>query len=487
MSPWLRTSILEPRLPEYCQPTSEFLRLFSSTFHTCVPTPLAFLSTLLGILSIVSWLFAQLPQIYKNYRLSSTSGLSIFFLAEWCLGDLSNLLGAIFTKQAAWQVVVAGYYCFVDAALIVQWIWYEQIRPGRPLIRLVRSRSRPTGDDDESADDSSVSGTTVAAIENKNSSTQDIYRSSPQNVFHNPWISSSPSSSKEVYSSLGTTPTPSPRTIYRQLHSTSPLPSPKTLLYVSLILSLAANASPLSLPSSLPSEPPISPTSTPSETAGRLLSWLSTLLYLGSRLPQLYKNALRRSTAGLSLSLFVAAFFGNLFYSSSLLANPCAWASYPPHGAHGWIGPDGSDRAEWLGRAAPFWLGAAGVLIMDALVGVQFWYFGAARERDGVDDVVAASVSTQGDAGLGGGAGSAARVPGVRQPGESVKIPVRPGLWQRRVSGWMRGWVPSVSDVVSSFSPPRSAAGKLRGGAESEAEALLGKRKKKVRRAYGGV
>jgi len=40
------------------------------------------------------------------------------------------------------------------------------------------------------------------------------------------------------------------------------------------------------------------------ELAGTILSWSSTLLYLGSRLPQLYKNWSRKSTAGLSPLLF---------------------------------------------------------------------------------------------------------------------------------------------------------------------------------------
>ncbi|KAG9547099.1 hypothetical protein KCU71_g14961, partial [Aureobasidium melanogenum] len=120
----------QPELPPHCTPTNDFLYRFSSTFHTCVPTPLAFISTLLGTLSIVSWLFAQMPQIYKNYTIKSTSGLSIFFLVEWCAGDVSNLLGAVFTKQATWQMIVAGYYCLVDFLLVAQWVWYERLRHG---------------------------------------------------------------------------------------------------------------------------------------------------------------------------------------------------------------------------------------------------------------------------------------------------------------------------------------------------------------------
>lgn len=109
---------------------------------------------------------------------------------------------------------------------------------------------------------------------------------------------------------------------------------------------------------------------------GHYLSWLSTLLYLLSRLPQILLNFRRRSTSGLAISLFIAAFFGNTFYSLSLLTNPLGHADYPPWGGNGIAGEDGSSWEEWWGRSLPFFLGAAGVLCMDAAVGVQYLCWG---------------------------------------------------------------------------------------------------------------
>src|ERR1700709_1105956 len=116
---WLH-QIFSGSLPQHCEPASPFLTVVSSHLHICIPTPLALISSILGTLSIVSWLFAQLPQIYKNYQIQSTSGLSIFFLVIWCLGDTSNLVGALFTRQAGWQVVIASYYVLVDITLVIQ-------------------------------------------------------------------------------------------------------------------------------------------------------------------------------------------------------------------------------------------------------------------------------------------------------------------------------------------------------------------------------
>ncbi|KAF2733911.1 hypothetical protein EJ04DRAFT_258603 [Polyplosphaeria fusca] len=453
MPPYLSPlHLVEPSLPAHCEPANDFLYWFSATFHSCVPTNLAFISTVLGTCSIISWLFAQLPQIYKNWRLKSTSGLSIFFLAEWLLGDLSNVLGSLFTDQALWQVIIAFYYVSVDCALCGQWIWYELLKHGRPLRPAWSpvpssedlAGGRGQGGMQEVLDGESVSstGSKPSSPTKPNGDRKSLppdspgrnipHRSNPMDAFRIPNFARSPSA-KESSSLLNTPPTGTPtnRTITRLASSSSPMPSPKTLLYTSLLLALLSHtttATPLSPFAPPPLLSPLTTTtsspSSPSATAGKILSWLSTLLYLLSRLPQLYKNAIRRSTAGLSPTLFAAAFFGNLFYSSSLLTNPCAWSSFAAGEGRGWVGAAGSERKDWVLRALPFFLGAAGVLGMDAGVGVQFWYFGSGGEegrgrREVRDEVV---VLVDGD-------------------GER-----RGKRWRwRRVSGWMRGWVPSVS------------------------------------------
>ena len=349
-----------------------------------------------------------MPQLYKNYQLQSASGLSIYFLGEWLLGDLSNLVGAILTKQAAWQVVVAGYYVSVDIALVSQYVWYTFLKSSKERGGLRDGPGTDRSDDgsDEvlvgiSPSNASPSGsahTTDRKGETKALDTPAKTRDKLQSPEH---ISSSFSKEKQTLgSSYGA--------INRQ---GAPFfgTSPRSLLLVSMLCVVLTNASPLQL--QVKEE---SAAISTSESVGRILSWGSTALYLGSRVPQIYKNAVRRSTSGLSPTLFIAAFFGNLFYSTSLLTNPLAWKSYPPYGLHGWVGPEGSERASWVISAAPFWLGAAGVLGMDATIGVQFLMFGE---------------------------GKTTKVALTQDRGGRNR-------W-RRVSGWMRGWVPSPSPSAS--------------------------------------
>ena len=392
-------------LPAHCTPTSQALVRFSSAFHICVPTPLAFLSTSLGIFSIISWLFAQLPQLYKNYQIQSASGLSIFFLAEWLLGDLTNLLGALFTRQATWQWVIASYYVTVDVALVFQYIWYSHVRPWRKGKRLAgRTDNSPH---DESSGDTLISDPPSDA----SSETDHTYggdSSEDKEPLRMPLETSDSSSSRDkanftfpLHEKCG--PKYSYQTTKRIPSSSAAFPSSGALLVVSMLCVVLTNASPLHMQDAESTSPESS-----YEVWGQILSWCSTALYLCSRMPQIYKNWRRRSTSGLSPVLFIAAFFGNLFYSTSLLCNSLAWASYPPYGLHGWADAQGSDRETWIKLAAPFFLGAAGVLLMDAIVGIQFLYFGDGEKIVRVED----------------------------RKGR--------GRWQR-VNGWMRGWVPSPS------------------------------------------
>lgn len=403
--PWVLQSI--SALPDHCQPSSPFLAKLSSTLHICLPTPLALLSSTLGALSIVSWLFAQLPQIYKNYSIQSTAGLSALFLVEWCLGDSANLIGAVLTNQAGWQVAIAAYYVFVDVVLVYQYFWYTHLKPkwrfgynyseiddgggngnGQPLQGVVSPRTRYS--------ESAPVDRLTPSLEPKDAPPRSLQTAGSSQ--------SSSFVSNEKPKSSG-------RTILRAGPSGTgtPIASPRTILLISMLCAVMANAS-------SPATVDINvTTSVPRESAGqitgRISSWISTVMYLASRMPQIYKNYRRKSTSGLSPLLFGAAFCGNLFYSSSLMSNPNAWFDFLPYGGGGWAGPEGNDKPEWVGRAIPFFLGAAGVLVLDGAVGVQFLLY--AEKREGI----------------------------VVKANELGRGRLR---WQN-VTGWMRGWVPSLS------------------------------------------
>ncbi|KAJ3555034.1 hypothetical protein NP233_g12300 [Leucocoprinus birnbaumii] len=103
----------------------------------------AFLSSFLGSTSIACWLCAQFPsvssitisqlpadrvssQVRENFRRKSCEGLAWPFLANWFLGDFSNLIGCILTKQLPFQVYLATYFCLIDFVLLSQYLYYQR-------------------------------------------------------------------------------------------------------------------------------------------------------------------------------------------------------------------------------------------------------------------------------------------------------------------------------------------------------------------------
>lgn len=95
----LQLSVMDCR----CDPTeidghryNEFIARWA---RDCVYNAQDITSFAMGWISIVLFLFALLPQIYENFKLKHVEGLSVLFLTLWLVGDVTNLLGCVFTNQ----------------------------------------------------------------------------------------------------------------------------------------------------------------------------------------------------------------------------------------------------------------------------------------------------------------------------------------------------------------------------------------------------
>ena len=53
----------------------------------------------MGLASILTWMVAQFPQIWTNFRNKSAEALSPWFLAEWLLVCLKPLLAAVIAQM----------------------------------------------------------------------------------------------------------------------------------------------------------------------------------------------------------------------------------------------------------------------------------------------------------------------------------------------------------------------------------------------------
>ncbi|XP_077167779.1 lysosomal amino acid transporter 1 homolog [Paroedura picta] len=96
---------------------------------------------------------------------------------------------------------------------------------------------------------------------------------------------------------------------------------------------------------------------TKNEIIGFVIGSISSVLYLLSRVPQIYKNFKRKSTSGISYSLFALVMLGNTLYGLSvLLKNP----------------DRGQSEANYILHHLPWLIGSLGVLSLDVFISFQF-------------------------------------------------------------------------------------------------------------------
>lgn len=59
-------------------------------------------------------------QLYENWKNQSGASLSVIFLLIWLLGDIFAIAGLILVHGESFQLVLASYYAIVDSLLIAQ-------------------------------------------------------------------------------------------------------------------------------------------------------------------------------------------------------------------------------------------------------------------------------------------------------------------------------------------------------------------------------
>ncbi|PPQ76214.1 hypothetical protein CVT24_008946 [Panaeolus cyanescens] len=124
------------------------------------------ISDVLGYTSIACWLGAQFPQVVENIRRKSCEGLSLPFLANWLMGDISNLVGCILTNQLPFQTYLATYFVCVDCMLVGQYFYYYKAPKGPPtaLAHHIRSATSPAAGGRSATDRGASRYRTLSAV-----------------------------------------------------------------------------------------------------------------------------------------------------------------------------------------------------------------------------------------------------------------------------------------------------------------------------------
>ncbi|TIA87962.1 hypothetical protein E3P81_03725 [Wallemia ichthyophaga] len=272
-------------------------------------------SEIFGYLSVLSWLCAQLPQVYKNHKLKTIEGLSVEFIITWLIGDLLNLLGCIYTNQLPFQVALSLWFILVDLALTGQYLQYRNYQDdrGRSTTRMITHRQTVSLSINRVSDRSASVKPPVTLKRSRRSQTHSVRRA--ENSRSRTFVS---------LVALGLT-------VGVGAAPTLPLPSISAKGLVSDDLAIII---------------------------GKLSSWACVTFYLSSRMPQIYYNYQRKSVEGLSVFLFLFALLGNSFYTMSILSSPRFQQSHP-------------QAMKYLLESLPFLIGSVGTIVFDVIILLQ--------------------------------------------------------------------------------------------------------------------
>ncbi|CAL9152796.1 unnamed protein product [Musa hybrid cultivar] len=358
-------------------------------FNDCVCSPSGELSFGLGMISLLCWGIAEIPQIITNFHSKSGHGVSFAFLLTWVIGDIFNLVGCLLEPVTLpTQLYTALLYTATTVVLVLQtlyydyWVsWWKKRGLQAPLeviipppflssVYLVEEGScEPLNSKNE---DLSRPLPTLTASR-RTSSRVDVYYTSARSLASSgtpPCRSSylgvgparsGPSASGYMESS-GSDEEGSPRHQSRS----SGVSNPKKVVSRSVSYGTFA-AGAVSLPFQTKALMEVQTglaggrtvqeggiRSLEGNTYGLLLGWIMAAIYTGGRLPQIYLN-------GLNPLMFLFALIANATYVGSILSRSVEW--------------------ERIKANAPWLLDAIVCVLLDLFIIIQFVYYKLVRKR----------------------------------------------------------------------------------------------------------
>ncbi|KAJ8099719.1 PQ loop repeat-domain-containing protein [Lipomyces tetrasporus] len=282
------------------------------------------LSGILGSISIACWVVLLVPQLIDQWKLKSSEGVSLLFLTAWFLGDLANLLGALWAHLLRNVVLLAVWFVFADALELSSAIYYRFLHHKSSYGR----RSHPNEDVTEcpvDEDEAEFTADNVPLLSNS------LSTSAAPILEGNPPVAALP---------LRKTPN-------KWVHFGVPILAVCLAGFIGYIFSSNDDSN------------DVNDRNDDGLALGpQILGYISALLYLSARIPQIIQNYKKRSVHGLSLLFFIYSTMGNVTYAFQIILYS-------------------SDRGYILLNLS-WLLGSLGTVFQDAIIFAQFYMY---RER----------------------------------------------------------------------------------------------------------
>lgn len=336
-------------------------------FKDCLCNTSDELSFGFGLISLLCWGVAEIPQIITNFKNKSGHGISLLFLLTWILGDIFNLAGCLLEPATLpTQFYTAVLYTVTTVVLVLQSVYYDYYRRWR-TVHLKQSDQevdeglkkplRPTEQTDSAIPIPNVTNRATPRREAYYyASARSMAGSTTPPIRSYLWpVKSGPSAvgiDNDSSSEDETNPVPSRNVVSK------PKPIPRSAGYGAFLatsLNMPREAKGLVQVYAALSGRKLLQEQGSESVFGQWLGWLMAAIYMGGRLPQIWLNIKRGSVEGLNPLMFIFALAANLTYVASILVRSTAW-----------------DR---IRANMPWLLDAAVCVLLDLFIILQYVYY----------------------------------------------------------------------------------------------------------------
>lgn len=287
-----------------------------------------------GIVSLLAWAVAEVPQIVTNFRTKSSHGVSLLFLLGWFLGDIFNLAGCLLEPATLpTQFYTAFFYTLSTIVLVLQSLYYDyfykwrKCRHNRVHDEVDKEEEKPLISKPTDQAGIQIPSAPVSAPIRRYYMSARSLAGSDTPPFRS-YLRSGPRSDPSAlllddYSSSDneeTNPIPIPAkrgatSLPRQI----PRPAARgAMMAVSVNLPIGGNALAEAY-KGFTGRRMLSGHVTEHSAVGQWLGWLMAAIYMGGRIPQIVWNIKRGSVEGLNPLMFIFALIANVAYVGSIL------------------------------------------------------------------------------------------------------------------------------------------------------------------------
>ncbi|KAK9470481.1 PQ loop repeat-domain-containing protein [Dipodascopsis tothii] len=294
-------------------------------------------SGIFGSISIACWVVLLVPQLLEQFRTKSSEGISIPFLAAWFLGDLANLVGAVWGGLLREMILLAVWFCFADlielASAVYYRYYYKSSLRGLGPIEMINDVTGETNRvESQRAQEAEEQALLFGAEHGRPNHPQHQARN--YNAI----------SAEDEFIEAEAAKRPSGNRLF--LKYGLPVVLICAAGFIGYLFSNPEASDDVQDGHKLAAGP-------------QVMGYISALLYLTARIPQIVKNHRERSTKGLALLFFIYSTIGNFTYALQILC----FSSDPDYVLL---------NLSWL-------LGSLGTVFQDAIIFLQFYLY---RDND---------------------------------------------------------------------------------------------------------